>query len=744
MDQQELRILLITVAQTAGATQTQAALRGVTIQAEQVNVNLRRAGESARAAGSGFDQSAKSILGMVGAMTGVQLGVGVFAAAFQKTTTILRDAITAQAENERVTRATAAAYGAQAQNFERFATGLSEQTGFTRQSILEAALSARTLSQNYQLTIDQTQKLIAVSADLARVRGIGVAEAFERVQSAIRGEAEASEFLGLTLNATFLQQNAANGAYRQTFQTLTDAQRAQVVYNEVLRQTAAFQGLAASSAAGLDGAMGRANLAGSNLSLTLGRLIQPQTIAGLSAATVALNALSGGLQALGDAQRNIPDIKPGGFLLTFLGALGPLGGTVPEMRAVLEIIERVSAAQSKAAQEQQNNALILSQTRLTGVRVAERAFQEERADLILPVVAIRTFGQAAERAQKSVQDLVGELRLLQNAASSLGTITAALAPGDVGNRALTAASAAVNAIDQARTAQQALLAQQRDLQNQAKITDPRDVAGANAVRERLQLVQQLVPMQSALLQIQDTQRQIADATTQSMAEQARIELSMLPARQELARLDREANSAQVELARLMRERQVLLAQQAAAPATQALEDTQSDLQRARLVLANRRGTSIEERQAARRQIRDLERNVVPGQELAAFDAQRQLDLVRRGAGTADLGDQLRRNAIAQRGAEIRLMIEPLEAQKALVEAQTQQLQLLAQIAQAKEITIKHQIEVTIDGAVSGTVSGDVAADVAGIVGNRVYQELTEANLQAAIPPVVQVSGVRRN
>lgn len=740
MQQEELRVLINTVANTAGATQTQAALRGVATQTQQVNAGLRSSSEAARAASTGFGQGTQSILQFASALTGVQLGVALFAQAGQKITEVIHDSITAQADNERVTRATAAAYGAQAQSFERFAAGLSEQTGFTRQAILEAALSARTLSQNYQLTIDQTQKLIAVSADLARVRGIGVAEAFERVQSAIRGEAEASEFLGLTLNATFLQQNAANGAYRQTFQTLTDAQRAQVVYTEVLRQTADFQGLAASSAAGLDGAMGRANLAGSNLALTLGRLIEPQTITGLQTATVTLNAMGAALGNVGRAQRNLPPPVQFGSLLGGFAQGSPLGGLGAVAQTAGTFIDKITEGERQRVAELQNNALIVKQTR-------ERALQEERADLVLParpVTAMRAIGQAAERTQKSVQDLVGELRLLQTAAGTLGTITGALARGDVANRSLTAAMDVVNAVDQARTAQAALLAQQRELQQQAKISDPRDVAGANAVRERLRLIEQLVPMESALLQVQETQRQIADATTQATARQAQIELSLLPARQELARLSREANSAQVELVRLMRERQVLLAQEAAAPAINALEDTQAQLARDRLVLANRRGTTIEERQAARRDIRDLERNVLPGQELGAFDAQRQLDLLRRNAGVAERADQLRRNAIDQRGAEIRAAIEPLEAQKALVEAQTTQLQLLAQVVQGKEVVIRHQIEVTIDGAVSGTVSGDVAADVAANVGSRVYQELTEANAQASLPPVVQVSGVRRS
>lgn len=277
MAEADLRLLLRTIADTTGAEKTSAALRKVQDDTQRTTAVTQQ---------------------MVAGLASYAAGFISVAAAASTVTSVFTTSIAAQRENERVTRATAAAYGAQAQQFERFATALSTQTGFTKQALLEAALSARTLSANYGLTIQQTQELIRASADLAKVRGIGVAEAFERVQSAIRGEAEASEFLGLTLNDTFVKNNALNGSLKSTFERMTDAQKAQVRYDELLRQTAVFKGLATSSVNSLDGAMLKAEASANKLALAFGKIVAPATVALIQAAEQGMKDLAISLELL--------------------------------------------------------------------------------------------------------------------------------------------------------------------------------------------------------------------------------------------------------------------------------------------------------------------------------------------------------------------------------------------------------------------------------------------------------------
>ena len=254
MAEADLRLLLRTIADTSGAEKTSAA--------------LRRVQQDAARTASTTEQMTASVLKWAG-------GLGLATTAASMLSHAVGASLEVYKEAERVTRATAAAYGSNAQSFTRFSEALAASTGFTSQSILEAALSARTLSANYGLTIQQTQNLIRASADLATVRGIGVAAAFERVQSAIRGEAEASEYLGLTLNDTFIKNNALNGSVKNTFERMTDAQKAQIRYGELLRQTAQFSGLAASGTNSLEGAQRKAAASSESLGKVMGSILAP-------------------------------------------------------------------------------------------------------------------------------------------------------------------------------------------------------------------------------------------------------------------------------------------------------------------------------------------------------------------------------------------------------------------------------------------------------------------------------------
>lgn len=740
MDTEELRVLIHTVADTTGAAQTNAALRTVNAQGEQANTSLRRAGQSAREAGQSFGQGAENITRFVGALTGVELGLSLFTSAGEKIRDVLRGSIEAQSDAERTTRATAAAYGAAAGQYQAFATALSQQTGFTSQSILEAALSARTLSQNYGLTVQQTQRLIAVSADLARVRGIGVAESFERIQSAIRGEAEASEFLGLTLNATFLQQNAANGAYRQTFTTLTDAQRAQVVYNEVLRQSAQFSGLAAQAALGLDGAMGQASLSTHNLSVALGQLIEPAVLTNLQAATTVALALQAGLRGIAEAQRNVPQVQ-------FGDVAKAAAQVVPVLGSVISITDLAASGLNKLAEDERNRIAQLQNTALV-TRQIESDAEDIRSQLASAFVSTRTvsgFNEALRITHTTLQQVAQDINDLGTRGAALSTVLGALSQTNIAGRASVGAQQALQQIDAQILANRSLLAIEREvsqLRESTKILDPRDVAGATAARQRLAVLERLLPLEQQLLQAQDAQREIGQSLAQSQAQQAQIELTLLPARQQIAQIDRQINSAAVERLRLERERSLIEAQQRAAPATQALEDIQFQIERNEMV-ASMRGVEVETRRALRQQTRDLSRQL-PGAELGALDARRDLTLAQRTAGAGDLTEQLRQNQLRQQQTTIRQAIEPAEARVIALQGQQEQLNLLGRIAEAATTGLKDQLQKLIDATASPTQVNlriEMTDSSGAIIG--VFQQLIEANTQAQLPPIVQQSGVRR-
>lgn len=585
MAEADLRLLLRTIADTSGAEKTSAALRRVQDDTKRTSAVTQQLTTDLVSYARGY------------------LSVAAAATAFGS---VLASSINAQRESERITRVTAAAYGANAQQFERFATALSQQTGFTKQAILQAALSARTLSDNYGLTIQQTQKLIAVSADLARVRGIGVAEAFERVQSAIRGEAEASEYLGLTLNDTFIKNNAMNGSLKTTFERMTDAEKAQIRLNEVLRQSAKFSGLAADSMNTLDGSFARAEASANRLALALGKITGPAAQYALDSANQAFKDLAITLEVISKKESTYAD------LINAIKA----GTEQPSARRAREAAAAAVAARTPTART--------------------------------PDVLVRDDMLLTPAAREQIQR---------------------------GGASATERAAIGRTLDRERQLQTA---------REVAYLDQRDAA----IRDLLAAQREEVALKEQL------------------------------ARMEKEHGDMTARRLQLELASIS-------AQQRAMPAQMALQDTERAIERARLVLGIR-GTSAADRAAARAQIRDLTRNVAPGQRLAAFDvetgvigAQRQQTAFDLAARVAAIG---REQAIAGQQVLIDAAIARTDAQN----------QVLGQIIQ----------QAITDGFVKRPPT-QIRIQVLTPEGEVSYEELIEANDQAQTPPVIRVSGVRR-
>lgn len=681
MESEELRILLRTVADTRGAEQTNQALRGVQSSAQTMSRTVRE--------GGGLFGSTADMVRFAGSLVGVNVGLNLAAGAADNVREALRRSVEMAAESVRLNRTLASSYGSATPEMSRFADALSRSADVPRSDILRAAIDARTLAQNYGLSTTQIETLITRTNDLAVANGMALPEAFQRVQSAMRGEAESAEALGLVLNANFLAERLRAQGLQQSFTTMTQAQQAQVIYTEFLRQSNQFAGTAANSTNDLDRAINRTATSWARFQLLLGQAAGPTVSTELNRTAALLDTIVAKVDELGAAYNRLPDFVKRGLGVGGAVVTAPVTGgagadvalfptpTPPGVTPGLNV---------EADLRQQVQEQVAREARIRQAQIAA-------IDRIMRTVNQPTVAPQLEPLQQLRQTLEARAR-----------------PGGL-----------------------SLFDEQASVLNQA----------AENARKQLDLINQLEPLDRQRVQLARELADLQREQTANVAEQAQIELSLLPQRQELARLDRELNSGASELNRLMRERQVLLAQQAAAPAANALADTQAAIERARLLLRVR-GTGVDERVAARQQIRDLTRNVLPGQELAAFDAQRQVDLVRRAAGVGDIAEQLRDNAIRQRQAEIRAAIAPAEGQLAGLQAVNRQLELLGQIATAGGVKIDHQITVTIEGAVQTLGSPQAIGDAVGRqVSAEVIAQLNEATQQAAAPPAVQQSGISR-
>lgn len=141
-----------------------------------------------------------------------------------------------------------ARYGEQTETIIKFADEIQNTTNFTNDQALKSAQIFGSLIENYGLTTQEIQQLISVSADLATASGISLEDAAIRVQSAIRGETESAEYLGLALNANTIDREGL-------MLTMTNEEAAHYRLNALMQQSAYALGLASEQQTGATGAI---------------------------------------------------------------------------------------------------------------------------------------------------------------------------------------------------------------------------------------------------------------------------------------------------------------------------------------------------------------------------------------------------------------------------------------------------------------------------------------------------------
>lgn len=139
-------------------------------------------------------------------------------------------------------------YGEASAELLKFADSMQSSTVYSDDAARAALLTASTITRQYGIATDQVDDLVMRSADLAAIFGFDLADATSRVTSAIRGEAEAAEALGIAMSDSALQAYAAAHGMDGWNTTMTEAEKAQVRFNVLMEQTAYAMGSAAEQA----------------------------------------------------------------------------------------------------------------------------------------------------------------------------------------------------------------------------------------------------------------------------------------------------------------------------------------------------------------------------------------------------------------------------------------------------------------------------------------------------------------
>lgn len=118
---------------------------------------------------------------------------------------------------------------------------------YSETDLANAAARTVDMTKRLGLSAEQMEQVVALSGDLAAGK-TDLEGAVERVTAALRGEAEASEYLGLTLNENYVKAwHEAHNAHGVAWKDLSDLEKAQVRYRVFLEQALPMQGKAAES-----------------------------------------------------------------------------------------------------------------------------------------------------------------------------------------------------------------------------------------------------------------------------------------------------------------------------------------------------------------------------------------------------------------------------------------------------------------------------------------------------------------
>lgn len=143
---------------------------------------------------------------------------------------------------------------------------------FSERELANAGTRLIDMTKRLGLTADQMEQVLRRSLDVGAGR-FSPEESIERVTAALRGEAEAAEALGLTLNENTVKAYAE--AHGLVWKELTDVQKAQERYKLFIEQTNEVQGRAAAFAETMAGRQAAVNARLEDSNRILGEQLLP-------------------------------------------------------------------------------------------------------------------------------------------------------------------------------------------------------------------------------------------------------------------------------------------------------------------------------------------------------------------------------------------------------------------------------------------------------------------------------------
>lgn len=429
-----LRQSMAQVPQTMAAFQAQA--RAVeqqvgarpTLLPEDLGIKAAAAATATRAVGETSRVTTNEMVRLGAAAIGVGAGLSTFTIAGNLVHAALSSIIDDTIAVDRAMRLNTITLGAQATGFQQYAQTIGQQTGFTQQALLEAGTSAQQFGRQIGLIPEEVQNLVGVSAQLAQVLGTDVNQTMTLLSSAMQGNQQAADALGLQLDDATVAYTQLGGASADYFKALDPATQATLRYQAALQQAADITKIMPGPVQDLQKAQNQLNAEWERLANTIGPPLI-ETLAKIAAGTnAALEAAQANAQQQGTDPgfknelallQKLQDInaRPGIEYLQQLGdALGNLKEHPEEAaKALSDYLNEVNAStplQQTVAQANEEVATSVVHVADAEERATNFAEARARTELLaarqLAQVNVTQLSNERVRLQREQVDLAGE------------------------------------------------------------------------------------------------------------------------------------------------------------------------------------------------------------------------------------------------------------------------------------------------------------------------------------------------
>lgn len=181
-------------------------------------------------------------------------GMGIMTFSFNKSITEMSDYISAQVSFNRI-------LGTSENNLKQateFVNKLTNSWYLDGQEVMKATsryfTMTRTMGMTEEASFRMSKNLTMLSYDLQLLgtTGARITEVQNQIASALRGEAEGLAKYGISLNQATLQSVLYEKGINRTVSSLTAAQKAELVYYQIMRQTAQYHGYYAEQLKGFE------------------------------------------------------------------------------------------------------------------------------------------------------------------------------------------------------------------------------------------------------------------------------------------------------------------------------------------------------------------------------------------------------------------------------------------------------------------------------------------------------------